>query len=362
MKERGLTEILQVSWESRNREKGVEQSDAFAIPAINFYDQNQLRAIVAASQNTRAPIVAQACAEYVRRQGGNSGKNDDMRIKALVRGFQKYERELTDIASDSHIYLTGSNFPTVDIPDVSDARIILALDHYDIPDLDRADYHIKELTAVLEKTNVGLIRVNAAGFLPPDRKHESIPLMKQIVQLASKYGVAVEGVYSDIDAEVGGEKLIVEVDYKALNQWRADIGLTFVNYDMGTFHGSKKDTAAPVDVDRVRNYQEGLNNSGLESYFLMHGGSSVATPGNPQYDQQLIKDFLGFVGVVNIATNTSQADRADSAKLNAIEGKKGRKGWKADRPLIPFQEYMTMIESYVSELQSHNAPMVNNSS
>ena len=270
-KKEGLLKIIQKSFESR------DTNNRFAIPAFNFYRQEELGALVAVSASTDSPLILQICGEYAERWATTG---------ILEQGFQSIMHQLKQIQEAGRVHVTSSMHGEVDI-DVGNARVIVALDHYDIKREIDVEEKMDQLERVLQCTwpnlpDVGLLRVNAS-FLGPE---VSAQVTADVKAMADRYDAAVEGVAEDIDANARGETGKTPLTLAELEKWVRTSGVDFLNYYIGFYHGGKSMGAAKVDVDRLYLIDE------LQSvkpvFYFGHGGSSLAMPWEKGYDADVL--------------------------------------------------------------------------
>jgi fructose-bisphosphate aldolase class II len=228
--------------------------NAYAVPAYNFNNMEQLQAIVLACVESRSPVILQVS------KGARKYANQTL-LRYMAEGAVEYMKEL------------GGNIP-----------MALHLDHGDSFDLCKSC------------VDMGFSSVMYDGSHHP--YEENIKITKEVVEYAHKYDVTVEaelGVLAGIEEHVSSEKSHYTKP-EEVEDFVNRSGCDSLAISIGTSHGAFKfkpgKPIPPLRFDILEEIQKKLPGFSI----VLHGSSSV-----PQEYVEMVNkyggDLTGALGV-----------------------------------------------------------------
>ena len=220
-------------------------NEAYAVPAYNFNNMEQLQAIVQACVETNSPVILQVSS------GARKYANQTL-LRYMAQGAVEYAKEL------------GGNIP-----------IALHLDHGDT----------YELCVSCVETGFSSIMIDGS-HLPYD---ENVALTKKVVDYCHQYDVTVEGelgVLAGIEDDVEAAKSIY-TQPDDVEDFVGKTGVDSLAISIGTSHGAykfKPGTKPEIRLDILQEIEKRIPGFPI----VMHGSSSV-----PQYLVEIINSNGG---------------------------------------------------------------------
>jgi fructose-bisphosphate aldolase class II len=204
----------------------------YAIPAFNFNNMEQMQAIIAASVETKSPVILQVSS------GARKYANQTL-LRYMAQGAVEYAKEL------------GANIP-----------IVLHLDHGDTFELCKSCIEMGFSSVMID-----------GSHLPYE---ENITLTRQVVEYAHKYDITVEGelgVLAGIEDDVNAEEHTYTKP-EEVEDFVKRTGVDSLAISIGTSHGAfkfKPGQKPEIRLDILHEIEKRIPGFPI----VLHGSSSV---------------------------------------------------------------------------------------